>query len=116
MKTTLIITLIVLAALGYCVKLAKDNKEANRLPDVLPGTTYTITKDKFEQIGNRYELNVELNNMCNEREVKEISEWIARTHKQSETFIIFYYLPGERSAWARVDLPNYKFETMPETY
>lgn len=114
MKTTTVIILIVVLFLGYCVKLAYDNREAKKVPAVSAGVNYQVVKDKYEAGVGRYEIGVELNKEANESDVKAISEWIQSNREESDVFIIFFYVPGQSGAWARVDLPNYKFEVMPK--
>lgn len=103
MKTTLIVLGIAVALiLWWSVSLAKDKREAERLPDLLPGTTWKYTQEHFDKALERYTIRIETPNRPNDRELKEIAEYTKRTHTEGPNFIIFFDEPGRMGAYLKV--------------
>jgi hypothetical protein len=84
----------------------------NPAPELASGATYEVKDERFEKYPGRYVIKVEISKELSEEEVRAVSEWIKNRRDKSETFIIFYHLPENTSAWARVNYSPYELEIL----
>jgi hypothetical protein len=105
MKNKIILSSIVLSIM---VLFGCEAKEP-----VLPqGFNYSIKQDVLDQGLSRRTVRIEISRKADEKTIKDLSEWIKFCRKDVNSCIIFYSVKdsNQLGAWARVDLPDYKFE------
>lgn len=113
MKTTLIIVVVALVLIvWYSVSAAMEKREAQRLPDLLPGTEWKYTQEHFDKALERYTIRIETKGRPNDRELKELAEYAKRTHTESPYFIIFFDEAERMGAYLKVTYPDGVFEKL----
>jgi|GEM_PF-5873370 hypothetical protein len=75
---------------------------------------YTITQDALDQGLSRRTVRIEINREVEQDVIKDLSEWIKHNRKDVNSCIIFYSIKDSNTlgAWARVDMPEFKFELL----
>lgn len=122
MKSTVIITLIVVALLVICIGMTMHNQskiekaEAKKLeikkPELSNGNSWKYTQEHYDQGLLRYTIRIESLKRVTQEEAKLLAEYTRVWHDKSDNHIIFFDQPDRMGAYLKVTYPAGTFEEL----